>query len=561
MFKGKDIEELVKLFNQRGVVLYHACQLADLKSYLYLGGIPSRALLEGSGCNFTKFASDEVDKRNGVWDKVFLNLSDFGANFASPKNSNTSIPKCFPNPYGPILLVIKPEALLEASDVAICLRSAWSRGFSREKESLSNIRDVNRIFVYPLEGISQKKSEVKYRVPLKTEFAQDFEAGYRFADPEMSCSVVNGRISTKHITSILVDHYVLQNESSYDFAQLNIPLVDRVRDEVSSYIPWIKVSERLYTQTIRKELLKNLICVLSDISGNDIADLFTSSKINRYPLLNDWIVALRGKNLEKQFHYFADYFFKGTFNHIHAQCSFEEAYEYYCMYCTGEYGSGLADLERAGRYLEFADSLKDVDVCQYSGMIRLKLNDYVKALKNFETCSTLLKDSEYTFVLKEIQQLLKPIVDRELEKTNKSINNNLPDIEPWIEYADNWYEDEDDLYDQHPDVFGGLNPYDMQNMARQAEHEEFIDKLEDLEGKLLERVNLIYRPYTIQNIFNEMKRIGWDIEQGKEYLKNNFNKVSRYQLDKEELIQFLLYLKSQESKVIFQDTDNDDIPF
>ena len=529
MFKGNDIEQLVKLFNQRGVVLYHACQLADFESYLYLGGIPSRALLESSGCNFTKFASDEVDKKNGVWNKVFLNLSDFGVNFASPKNSNTSIPNCFPNPYGPILLIIKPEALLEATDVAICLRSAWSREFSREEESLSNIRDVNRIFVYPLEDISEKKFEIKYRNSLRNEFAQDFEAGYRFADPEMSCSVANGRISTKYITSILVDHYVLQDEVSYDFAQLDIPLVDWVRKSVSCYAPSIKVSERHYTQPIRKELLKNLTSVLSNVSGNDVVGLSTKVKINRYPLLKDWITTLRSKNLEKQFNYFVDYLVNGTFKHIHAQCSFKEAYEYYDRCCTGEYQNDLAY--------------------------------YIDALKNFETFSVFLKDSEYTSIFIEIQQLLKPIVDRELKKTNKSIDNDLPDIEPWIEYADNWYENEDDLYDQHPDVFGGLHPQDLRNMAYQAEHEEFLSKLEDLESALWWRCNLVYRPFAIQNILNEMNRIGWNIEQGKEYLKTNFNKVSRYQLDKNELIKFLRYLRSQKSKETVQSGDIDDIPF
>ena len=529
MFKEKDIEELVKLFNERGVVLYHACQLADLESYLYLGGIPSRALLGSSGSNFTKFASDEVDKKNSVWDKVFLNLSDFGANFASPPKTNTSPPKCFPNPYGPIVLIIKPEALLEATDVAICLRSAWSTGFSREKESLSNIRDVNRIFAYPLEGVLEKKSEVKYRNPLETEFAQDFEAGYRFADPEISCSVVSGRISTKHITSILVDHYVLQDVVSYDAAQLDITLVDWVRKVVSCYAHSIRVSERHYTQPIRKELLKNLTSVLSSISGNDITSLLTRGNLNRYPLLNEWIVALSSQGLERKFKYFASYFFNGTFKHIHTQCSFKEAYEYYDRCCTGEYENDLAY--------------------------------YIDALKNFETFSVFLKDSEYTFVFTEIQQLLKPIVDRELKNTNKSIDNDLPDIEPWIEYADNWYEDEDDLYDQYPDVFGGLHPQDLRNMAYQAEHEEFLSKLEDLESALWERCNLVYRPFAIQNISNEMNRIGWNIEQGKEYLKTNFNKVSRYQLDKNELIKFLRYLRSQKSKEIVQSGDIDDIPF
>jgi hypothetical protein len=225
MFKGNDIEQLVKLFNDRGVVLYHACQLADFDSYLALGGVPSRALLEGNDSNFTKFASDEVDINNDVWDKVFLNLSDFGANFASPRNNSTSIPICFPNPYGPILLIIKPEALLGATDVAICLRNAWAEGFSREQESLSNIRDINRIFVYPLETGSKINSAVKYRSSLKTEFAQEFAVGYKFADPEVSCSVVSSKISLEYITSILVDHYIIRDRLESHITFLDKPLI------------------------------------------------------------------------------------------------------------------------------------------------------------------------------------------------------------------------------------------------------------------------------------------------------------------------------------------------
>ena len=63
--------------------LYHACQLSDFASYLSLGGIPSRALLETNGLPFTPFKTDTIDQENGVWDKVFINLSDFGHFFAS----------------------------------------------------------------------------------------------------------------------------------------------------------------------------------------------------------------------------------------------------------------------------------------------------------------------------------------------------------------------------------------------------------------------------------------------------------------------------------------------
>ncbi|MEH2203328.1 MAG: hypothetical protein V7K53_04480 [Nostoc sp.] len=42
----------------------------------------------------------------------------------------------------------------------------------------------------------------------------------------------------------------------------------------------------------------------------------------------------------------------------------------------------------------------------------------------------------------------------------------------------------------------------------------------------------------------EIERIGWDIDQGRKYLQQSFNKISRQQLSLEELTQFLNYLKS-----------------
>lgn len=45
-------------------------------------------------------------------------------------------------------------------------------------------------------------------------------------------------------------------------------------------------------------------------------------------------------------------------------------------------------------------------------------------------------------------------------------------------------------------------------------------------------------------ILVEMKRIGWNIEQGRSYLKRNYKKSSRLQLSKHEITEFLNYLKS-----------------
>jgi hypothetical protein len=48
----------------------------------------------------------------------------------------------------------------------------------------------------------------------------------------------------------------------------------------------------------------------------------------------------------------------------------------------------------------------------------------------------------------------------------------------------------------------------------------------------------------IQLIATEMERLSWSREQGKEYLKEKFGKVSRYQLTENEAKQFLDFLRS-----------------
>lgn len=45
----------------------------------------------------------------------------------------------------------------------------------------------------------------------------------------------------------------------------------------------------------------------------------------------------------------------------------------------------------------------------------------------------------------------------------------------------------------------------------------------------------------------ELKRLGWSNQQGREYLKNTYNKRSRPELTDEELLEFLHYLESQPS--------------
>ena len=50
-------------------------------------------------------------------------------------------------------------------------------------------------------------------------------------------------------------------------------------------------------------------------------------------------------------------------------------------------------------------------------------------------------------------------------------------------------------------------------------------------------------------ILVEMKRVGWNIEQGRSYLKTNYHKCSRHLLTADEITEFLNHLKSLPSGI------------
>lgn len=58
---------------------------------------------------------------------------------------------------------------------------------------------------------------------------------------------------------------------------------------------------------------------------------------------------------------------------------------------------------------------------------------------------------------------------------------------------------------------------------------------------------IIELPPDLDQILQEMKRLGWQKNQGRHHLQENFDKVSRYQLTIDKCQQFLDYLKSQPS--------------
>jgi len=292
--QGAEIENLITLFNNRGQKFYHACQYKDFKTYVELDGVPSRNLMEERGLPYTPFDTDETDRDNEVWNKVFGNLQDFGFGFAQGRRNPNTAPT--PNPYGPILLIFNPEVFREATDVAICLRSAGGRNFNRENEALATAEIVNRIYEYEdiLEAPNHyAKAYIKYSDSLQETF-NDPEA----MTPEVSCIVENERLSFAQLWGIKVDGYTINGQNLYQ-------KVIQIKSN-SNLNGWTTL--RRYAegrQEIKQELaellLQDFISIPQIIQRENISEN-----------LRDWATRIQAGNMIFFYNRFASYLRTGT---------------------------------------------------------------------------------------------------------------------------------------------------------------------------------------------------------------------------------------------------------
>ena len=296
MISQNEIQSLVDLFLERNVSLYHACQLTDFESYLALGGIPSRALLKNKQLPFTPIETDAIDKINGVWDKIFGNLKEFGEIFASGRPWPPTV-------YGPIQLQLNPSALLEASDVAVCLRSAGAEGFSRELEGLT-IEEIDRVFYHPRHTPFPNSIQVKSQSSLAKEFRRT-----RPQSPEISCSVSNQVLSAKYIIVAWVDPYVLNGQR----------LLDRVSNVVKNRKEFnFQIKSRSCRESSRIHLYSEIAeCIHVEIPSLQelVQDSMLSSTLRKYA---QQVLENPNPDAKRQFNRYAKYLLHGTLRPMRA---------------------------------------------------------------------------------------------------------------------------------------------------------------------------------------------------------------------------------------------------
>lgn len=276
------LPEVARELSRRGAKLYHACQLADVRSYLQLGGVPSRNLLMERRLPYTAFDTDRRDSENRVWRLVFFNLSDFGYWFAQGKNN-------MPNPFGPILLCFDPRVICQADNISITLRSAGGMNFDRIAEGL-DANDVARLFT------DADSPRVRFAECLQEEFRRP-EA----RSPEMSCSFVEELAPLSHLVHIRVDPYVFPEGS----------LTDIVYQIVRAQGTSIRVSERCGTDGYKVRYRVLLDAILSGVrKAPELRNTIPDG-----PPMSSWRDAvLRSAHLSFQFERYARYLAEGTLN-------------------------------------------------------------------------------------------------------------------------------------------------------------------------------------------------------------------------------------------------------
>jgi hypothetical protein len=287
------IDALISMMKEKRQFLYHACHLQDLRSYVRLGVLPSRAVLKDSTLPFTEFQTDLVDKTNEVWSRVFFNLSDFSHWFFASSKSIS-----IPNPYGPVLLKLNPQILGSAVDVCISLLSASKKGFSREAAGL-HLDDVHKLYKQ-LENSSDngpKRWVVKFGDELKCAFP-----GREISTPELHATYPADRVVLSgHIENITVDPIPGLLEAV--IASFNeVGLLTRVNER------------RIYSNNDKEVIYKDLLAFVR--RGGRLIPEFLSDP-NLSAQARSWANGVHRWDIESfQFRRLTDYLFRGTLSKL-----------------------------------------------------------------------------------------------------------------------------------------------------------------------------------------------------------------------------------------------------
>ncbi|EMY79919.1 hypothetical protein pgond44_14543 [Psychroflexus gondwanensis ACAM 44] len=295
------IPELTELLTNKGINLFHSCQLTDFESYLKLRGIPSRNLVHREEYELTEFDTDENDKENEVWDKVFVNLSDFG-NYFALYNMNNKYTASIPTIYGPISIQMIPTGLEKADDICLSLKSAGLKGFKREDYGIS-IEQVEDIF-FCVE--CENPSDEPY-IKRTNELRETFDVKDPGAlNPELNFSIENEILGFENIISITVDPIIVNGRELYDVVKVMLHYY-----EIDTFV--LKRKFHYQEGDERKKLMK---IISENLSKNELNLTSLKEILKGFEYGLNWINRVENGGLEYNLNRYLNYLKAGTIDKL-----------------------------------------------------------------------------------------------------------------------------------------------------------------------------------------------------------------------------------------------------
>jgi hypothetical protein len=293
VFDEAAIGGLVSLLERREASLWHACQLIDLAAYLHVGGIAARSELARRDLACTPLASDQADRDNGHWDKVFFNLDDIGQGFAAGWRMT-------PNVFGPIVLQVAPSALTDATDAAVSLRSPSATVFDADRDLLTDADVLDTLFLHDAEIGFPLSSFVLYGERLRT--AVGVEEGRTI---EVFATPRRGRLDLRHVVAVWVDPVEIDGTHLID-------VVSGLAEYVG--VP-LRIRPRTRLDADRRQVWRDIAHVLED-GEKPLLHLVNRADVS--PAFATWARQIHAAGLDWVWKRFTSYLCAGTLRYLRA---------------------------------------------------------------------------------------------------------------------------------------------------------------------------------------------------------------------------------------------------
>lgn len=131
--QGKDVYDVLKKI--RATDLHHANSVTTSCTFLEQGGLLSRGFVEDKKLAQTEQSSDAIDKKYGIWHRVFVDHVDIHDRGGKKKG---------PNQYGPALFVFDLDILLSLPKGSNVLVTKVNPIYWKDKDT-----DEDRYFLTP----------------------------------------------------------------------------------------------------------------------------------------------------------------------------------------------------------------------------------------------------------------------------------------------------------------------------------------------------------------------------------------------------------------------------